>query len=56
MQGVLGCIVVNKDGVILKTTCEVFVLHKGTCLKAILMRTKTVNCKCSQKSPSFTHT
>ncbi|KAA6422141.1 MAG: Dynein light chain roadblock-type 2 [Trebouxia sp. A1-2] len=22
MQGVLGCIVVNKDGVILKTTCE----------------------------------
>lgn len=31
MQGVLGCIVVNKDGVILKTTCEVFVLHKGTC-------------------------
>jgi len=23
VQGVLGCIVVNKDGVILKTTCEV---------------------------------
>ena len=25
LQGVLGCIVVNKDGVILKTTCEVLV-------------------------------
>ena len=55
MQGVLGCIVVNKDGVILKTTCEVFVLHKGTCLKAIPM-TKSAKCKCSQKLLSFTHT
>ena len=56
MQGVLGCIVVNKDGVILKTTCEVFVLHKGTCSTAIPMRTKIVKYKCSQKSLSFTHT
>ncbi len=30
MQGVLGCIVVNKDGVILKTTCEVL-----SCTKAL---------------------